>query len=258
MFGDILSLAKDKVDLVTADDTKVVVDSWFKKLGLKIIGLPHTEMRHRARLIFKNYKPKPGDRVLDSGCGVGLYGLQYALKENVSVVGMDISQEKIDNANKIKDSLKAEIDFIRRSITETRLPDNSFDAIICSEVLEHIKEDKETLKELVRVLKKDGTLILSFPAYTRHSMINMKKFGHVRIGYSLTMIRKMAKDNNLRIESINGYSYSFGQLAWYLNEKTFKIPILAALCFPFLYALTFLDILKWGKPNGWVIKLSKI
>jgi len=258
MFGNILAYAKGNIDLVTADDIKVKVDSRLKKIGLSLIGLPHTEMRSRARLIFKNCQLKIRDKLLDAGCGIGLHGFEYDLKSKADVIGIDFSEEKISNAIKIKESLKSDMHFIVGDITDIPLSDNSFNAIICSEVLEHIKEDKKALKELVRVLKKDGTLILSFPAYTRHSMINMKKFGHVRIGYSLTMIKKMAKDNNLKIESISGYSYNFGKLAWWANEKTFKVPILAALCFPLLYALTFLDILKWGKPNGWVVKFSKM
>ena len=48
-----------------------------------------------------------------------------------------------------------------------RLPfaDASFDCVICSEVLEHIPEHEKALKELVRILKPQGTLVVSVPRY---------------------------------------------------------------------------------------------
>lgn len=257
-FGSLLSKAKGSIDLVTADNVKVKIDSNFKKLGLKIIGIPHVEMRSRSRLIFQMYKPQGKELILDAGCGIGIYGMQYALKyPQCDVIGIDFSKDKIKEANKLKESLDIDVNFQIGDITDIDYPDNCVDAIICSEVLEHIEGDGTALKELIRVLKPGGKLILSFPAYTKHSADTQEKFGHARIGYSKEMIERMASKNNLTIEKISGYSYLMGSLAWYLHEKTFVVPILAAILFLPLYLLTFLDILQLEEPNGWVVKLRK-
>jgi len=63
-----------------------------------------------------------------------------------------------------------------------RLPvkKGSIDCIICADVLEHIQDDKETLKQFHRVLKTNGTLLLVLPAYSKLYSSNQIKIGHFR------------------------------------------------------------------------------
>ena len=49
------------------------------------------------------------------------------------------------------------------NITKLPLEDDYFDLIICNHVLEHIENDEDAIKELYRVLKKDGKAILQVP-----------------------------------------------------------------------------------------------
>ena len=257
-FGDIISKSRERIELVTADNQKVVVDSGIKRLGLKIFGIPHTGMRNRARLILRNSKFKLGDKILDAGCGVGLYGLNYAEKNKVKVTGVDLSEDKIRNALKLKKGIGTlNINFLKGDLTKLNFKEGYFDFIICSDVLEHIPNDKKALKELTRVLKKDGTLLLTFPYLSRHNAEVMKKFGHARAGYDEKKVIEMSKKNNLRIEKMQGYNYFFGKEAWSINEKTFKIPVLAAIMFYPLYLLTYLDFTRIGKPDGLFVKLRK-
>jgi predicted SAM-dependent methyltransferase len=52
---------------------------------------------------------------------------------------------------------------VKMDITNIQYPDNSFDIIICSHVLEHVSEDRKAISELRRVLKSDGWLTLMVP-----------------------------------------------------------------------------------------------
>src|SRR3989344_1479339 len=52
----------------------------------------------------------------------------------------------------------------------------SFDEIICSDVLEHIKNDEEALFELARVLKKEGVLLITGPYRSQNKIQTFKKF----------------------------------------------------------------------------------
>ena len=77
---------------------------------------------------------------------------------------------------------------IKMDITNIEYPEESFDYIYCSHVLEHIKDDKKAMRELNRVLKKDGWAILLVPIMTKgpteedHSINTpaerMKHYGH--------------------------------------------------------------------------------
>jgi len=258
-FGSIISRSREKVELVTADNQKVIVDSSAKRIGLKIFGIPHTEMRNRARLLIRNSKLNLGDKILDAGCGIGLYGFEYALKNKVSVTGVDLSKDKIKNAEELKESLRINnIKFLRGDLTNLDFEDESFDFVICSDVLEHIPNDQKAMKEIGRVLKKNGTLLLTFPCDSKRSSQEMKKFGHVRPGYDKQMVNNLLRGSNLKIEKMQGYTYFFGRLAWYFNERTFRVPLLAAILFYPLYLLTYLDVLKIGQPNGLFVRIKKV
>jgi SAM-dependent methyltransferase len=77
---------------------------------------------------------------------------------------------------------------IKMDITNIEYPEESFDYIYCIHVLEHIKDDKKAMRELNRVLKKDGWAILLVPIMTKgpteedHSINTpeerMKHYGH--------------------------------------------------------------------------------
>ena len=52
---------------------------------------------------------------------------------------------------------------VKMDLTDIQYPDNSFDIIYCSHVLEHIPDDRQAMKELARVLNPDGWAILQVP-----------------------------------------------------------------------------------------------
>ena len=86
----------------------------------------------------------------------------------------------------------------------------------------------------------------------------MEDFGHVRPGYTLSSFKKLADKNGLKITKFGGYTYFFGKIAWRINDKSLKIPPIAALLFYPVYSLTYLDLLRIGKPNGLFFVASKI
>lgn len=65
---------------------------------------------------------------------------------------------------------------VNASITELPFSDNEFDIVCAFDVLEHVQEDREAVRELNRVCKKNGTIIVSVPAYrflwSEHDIIN--------------------------------------------------------------------------------------
>lgn len=73
---------------------------------------------------------------------------------------------------------------LKLNIEDTRLPDSSWDWIVCNHVLEHVTDYKKALRELYRILKPAGNLIISFPILeslptlieeTEHTEENKKK-----------------------------------------------------------------------------------
>ena len=101
--------------------------------------------------------------VLDVACGEG-YGSNLMSGTANSVTGVDISQEAVEHANGRyhRDNLR----FLQGSATDLSMfEDASFDAVVSFETIEHIDEpsQKAFLKEIGRVLRPDGFLIMSTP-----------------------------------------------------------------------------------------------
>lgn len=116
----------------------------------------------RARIILENLDLKNGMKVLDVGCGRGFYEIAIStIYPGHMVVGVDLNEGYLTVARKTVRSNS--ISFIKADATELPFPDNSFDRVICSEVLEHVKDDCAVLSEIHRVVKKKGKVLISVP-----------------------------------------------------------------------------------------------
>jgi ubiquinone/menaquinone biosynthesis C-methylase UbiE len=256
-FGDILSKTRENITLTAADGKKAIIDSNLKRLALKIFGIPHVEMRNRARLIIGNIDIKEGMSLLDAGTGPGLYALSLAYKNKISALGIDLDVKKLKDAEKISKVLNIKnVSFQKADLTKLKL-NKKFDRIICSDVLEHIENDQLAINNLSKLLKPNGFILFTFPADTPDSRRDMPLFEHVRPGYTFEMFKDKLERAGMKIDKFQGYTYFFGRIAWKINHLTQKIPALSAIFFYPLYLLSFLDIIKIGSPDGLFFKVSK-
>jgi SAM-dependent methyltransferase len=99
-----------------------------------------------------------GKAVLDAGCGDGLYS-KWLAEQGSAVFGIDISQEMISVA---RDRHGDVAEFECADLTEEIPADaNSVDLVVCQHVLSHLPSLSDPFKEFARVLRPDGTLVLS-------------------------------------------------------------------------------------------------
>lgn len=105
-------------------------------------------------------KPK---KILDVGCGRGFYLKLLSVFPFVEkIVGVEINPNYADMAKSlVKNDKKAKVTV--GSIYQLPFTDNYFDVVIASEILEHLTDEKTALKEIKRVLKSGGTLLLTVP-----------------------------------------------------------------------------------------------
>jgi len=121
-----------------------------------------------------NYDPGcfAGHRILDIGCGSGRPTSAAYQFEEVSVIGADINlDDVIETKNRLKyhDKLGehggGRWELLVADVTRLPFRDDYFDLVICSEVLEHIHNDKTAVAEVIRVLKPGSQLVISAPRY---------------------------------------------------------------------------------------------
>jgi len=114
---------------------------------------------------------RPGDRLLDLGCGFGRHAYQAA-RLGAEVVALDAGADEV---SAVRDTLGAMADAGELDAEEARvgavqgdalsLPfaSASFDRVIASEVLEHIPDDSAAMAELARVLRPGGSMAVTVP-----------------------------------------------------------------------------------------------
>jgi ubiquinone/menaquinone biosynthesis C-methylase UbiE len=96
-------------------------------------------------------------KILDVGCGDGV--LSEFIKKRNNYIGMDISKSLIKRAKKRYKGFN----FMVADAANIPFKNNTFDIVVCSEVLEHTLSPKKIIKELWRVLKENGMAIISIP-----------------------------------------------------------------------------------------------
>lgn len=101
-------------------------------------------------------------KVLDAGCGCGIYALKLA-KHGFDVDGFDVASSASDIASKLMADNGFTGRFTAADIKDTRLATESYDAVISRDVIDHMTraDAKLALKELFRLTKNDGYVIVT-------------------------------------------------------------------------------------------------
>jgi SAM-dependent methyltransferase len=121
----------------------------------------HTRRRETIEALLRSVAGGGVGRALEIGPGSGLY-LPLLAELAGEVVAMDIEPSFLDRARECLAGAK-NARFVVDDITQTTLPEASFDLILCTEVLEHIPDWRAALASMARLLRPGGALVLSTP-----------------------------------------------------------------------------------------------
>lgn len=116
--------------------------------------------RRREHWLARLLPPGPA-RVLDAGCGTGGFIKRLgATRPGWNVEGVDIEPQAVSLARE-----RTGAAIVQGSLTALPLPDGSFDAVSTGDVLYHIDDPREAIREMARVLRPGGVLAVNEPAY---------------------------------------------------------------------------------------------
>lgn len=126
--------------------------SYFKEETLERIVDP-SMLDQIARIV-------PKGNFLEIGCAGGAF-LAAARSRGYEVKGVEVSDEAAEFARK-----KFSLDVVTGELASAGFPDGSFDVVFMADVLEHLPEPDTTLREINRVLKEDGLVVVICPTQT--------------------------------------------------------------------------------------------
>jgi SAM-dependent methyltransferase len=150
---------------------------------------------------------RPGERVLDMGCGAGRHAFEM-YRRGADVIAFDQDADELSvvrdlfvamrEAGEVPDG--AEADVKEGDALSLPFADGEFDRVVAAEVLEHIPADIQAIEELVRVLRPGGTLAVSVPRWLPE-VINWKLSadyhnvpgGHIRIYTDKELVDKVTR-----------------------------------------------------------------
>ena len=129
-----------------------------------LIGTRHEWESHIDnifRIFEQNLSTFAPENILDIGCGDGKRTIRIAKYYNVNmsdVYGLDHNDELIITCNKMFNASRIDLE-----TEDIPYKDNTFDLVICNQVLEHLKNYKKTIYEATRVTKNRGHIVIGIP-----------------------------------------------------------------------------------------------
>lgn len=190
----------------------------------------HQRIRHLL-----NFAKLPADlRMLDIGTGIGLLPLLLAEDGAKQVVGIDISPEMLELAEYLRLSRGSEaaarVTFRLAPAHALPFRDETFDAVTCRLVLNHVRRPERIVKEIVRVLRPGGYLILAellgvdnpVKRATQNAIEERRNASHVA-ARGAEQYNKIIADAGLQIEAKEAISFERELEEWmaiYLSERS--------------------------------------
>ncbi len=120
---------------------------------------PQHSLKQMVPIKFNYFSNKIGNlkglKILDIGCGGGLLSEEFAGR-GAEVTGVDISEKSLEIAKSHALENKLKINYKSGYAENIPAEDNTFNAVICADCLEHVDNLEKVIKEISRVLKNDG------------------------------------------------------------------------------------------------------
>jgi SAM-dependent methyltransferase len=219
--------------------------STLEKTYIALFGMPVVGLRIRGRNIFSLIpKRKRYHKILDAGSGPGVFSFELGRRfPEAEVLGIDLLPDAISACKAIAEKTgSTNVDFKNVSIAQIA-DENSFDLIICVDILEHIEDDMAALGSLYNATAPGGTLLLHVPSlYRRYPVfkrrINFDVPTHVRPGYEVSEITGKVKETGFSIAN-SGLTYGFfetlaNNISYLITGARMKNKLLYSIVFPLL------------------------
>lgn len=219
--------------------------------------------RRRLQMILDAAEDRISGKVLVNGCGVGMY-LDHLGQTVHAIVGLDIELERLQTAKLSGNPV------VNGAAEALPFPSTTFDLILSHEVLEHVADDRVSIREMIRVLQPGGRLVLFCPnrgyPFETHGVYWRGKyhFGNIPL---VNYLPRTWRDNlapHVNVYSRKDLRNLFGDLPVRIVKKTTifgaydniiaRKPALGKILRGLLQALEKTPLQRMGLSHFWVIE----
>lgn len=149
---------------VPTDEDTEDYDAYYTEANLSVPDF----IRERLREIIGEFsRYRESNRLLDIGFGAGTM-LETARELNWNAFGLEVSKPAVEQAR------KRGFEVFHGGLCDAKYPDNYFDVVTLSEILEHLPDPNGDLREIVRILRPGGILWATTPSATSLSFLLMR------------------------------------------------------------------------------------
>lgn len=169
---------------------------------------------YESRILPIFFEVPLGSKVLDVGCNDGTFIEMLQRKRHCDVTGIDISDTALEEAK------KKGLNVMTADVENLPFEDETFDVITCMEVLSHLFDPKKAVKEMRRVLKKNGILLGSCPHKNLESYVWDDKRLHRRYFEAHDLHELITEDfDRLYIQTLNGANFAISMKSSFLANQ---------------------------------------
>jgi glycosyltransferase involved in cell wall biosynthesis len=183
--------------------------------------LRRVEILHRyTHFLWDLIRPYVGRRVLEIGSGTGLLTRYLSTREHV--VASDVDRDYVELLQRVygdKPNVEVRVLDVTR-LSADGLSPQSFDTVVCANVLEHVEDDVGALRAMSRLVAPGGRVVLIVPALRQLYGSIDRAIGHHR-RYGRADIARTLEAAGLAVEHVS-FLNLIGVAGWWLNGRLFR------------------------------------
>lgn len=177
--------------------------------------------------------PRPGEKILDIGCGIGWFAAAVACRYGADVLAIDASEYAMSEARRRYGNI-SNLDF---QVSDALLIqyEEAFDKIVCLDVLEHFSNEdgRILLKKIHTALREGGSLVLCVPindvwhlppVRRLAGFLNIPTFEH-KAFFSVRRVEMELKQAGFSIEELSPWFWFEDQLRMMLPHRIYSLPL---------------------------------
>ncbi len=182
--------------------------------------------------VFRKYIPQTAHTILDVGSGSGRYGIRFAEDTGAQVYLTDITDESLRVIREAVETIGVRNVVIQKEdMFSFSFPDNMFDVVFCDVVIQHVAKPEQAIREMLRVLRPGGRLIVSavnhwnFHTLVKHTLKLRKKaypYGYEK-AYSATELAKFVESCGGNVIARDGFYVAYGIFRLRYKHKIFGL-----------------------------------